>query len=74
MKGTKKLKESIGGIYEPRIIMSQINEEKSCFLPQFFVVSWFYEIFIPIVCEILLNFYSLMYLQFLLVFGIPHFY
>jgi hypothetical protein len=42
MKGTKKLTESINEICEPRIIMSKINEEKSCFLPQFFVGGSFY--------------------------------
>lgn len=50
MKGTKKLTESINGIYEPRIIMSQINEEKSCFLPQFFVVASAYSPINPFQC------------------------
>ncbi len=30
------------GICEPEIFLSQIKEEKSCFLPQFFVVVRFF--------------------------------
>ena len=44
----KKLKGSQTCFSEPKIIVSKINEEKSCFLPQFFVVV---STFILILCH-----------------------
>jgi hypothetical protein len=34
----KKIEESILRIHEPRLLVFQIKVEKSCFLPQFFVM------------------------------------